>query len=370
MVYKSACVLSTLGIGFSGSHGDGSDPVPTNKDKLKELVTVREAILCEILEAVSAHQLDTHLFGYFKNTTLHLAAFYSDANLVERILVQGADPTIRNGMNYLPVDITSDEATRQLLTSYMEQFPYHNYYNAEAVPYAHNGMVVADSRHLDVHQQQQSQYHHQYFGQHDKYNRGSHDDLDTGLDDIAHTEVSNNVEDKAQRRLSALAEDEGYDIALMSPPTDGVTITPNGTKFYSCSSHSDVSPMSVPISPTGYTDNDCVTERTAVDTAESEYDDPMHSNNSTVRTHSTTTSSGDDGPYSFYHRRRKKRKSDSGDSFDDDGNDNLLDEDDFSGIDDIFDDMSSSEQESSGYARSSRLASGAFTYYSSRGLAE
>ncbi|KAJ1677607.1 hypothetical protein EV182_005820 [Spiromyces aspiralis] len=91
-------------------------------DRLRESIDVREAILGEMLCAVSAHHLDTHRFGYFQNTTLHLAAFYEDASLIGRLIMQNPDPFIRNGMGLLPIDATYSDPVRQVLETYMNRY--------------------------------------------------------------------------------------------------------------------------------------------------------------------------------------------------------------------------------------------------------
>ncbi|KAJ1943196.1 hypothetical protein EC988_006296, partial [Linderina pennispora] len=90
-------------------------------EQMREHVAVREVILSALIDATSPEQLDSHLFGRQHNTTLHLAAFYNDANLVERLLRQGAAVDIRNKMGFLPASITNDKPTLQWLAMYREQ---------------------------------------------------------------------------------------------------------------------------------------------------------------------------------------------------------------------------------------------------------
>ena len=119
MEYKNAYARWRLGTSeTSGGNGNASH------DKLRELINIREAILSEMLVAVTPKQLDNHRFGYFQNTTLHLAAFFNDTNLLERLLLQGANPNIANGMGYTPLETSSDESVRQiLLLNYMQNYP-------------------------------------------------------------------------------------------------------------------------------------------------------------------------------------------------------------------------------------------------------
>ncbi|KAJ2841385.1 hypothetical protein GGI22_007915, partial [Coemansia erecta] len=88
---------------------------------MKEHVAVREVILGALIDAISPEQLDSHFFGRQLNTTLHLAAFYNDANLVERLLRQGAAVDISNRMGFLPGGITNDKPTLQWLAMYQGQ---------------------------------------------------------------------------------------------------------------------------------------------------------------------------------------------------------------------------------------------------------
>ncbi|KAJ2749730.1 hypothetical protein IWQ56_007170, partial [Coemansia nantahalensis] len=97
MGYKNAYAHWRLGNGPQAEQRAGMSP-----DQMKEHVAVREVILGALIDAISPAQLDTHFFGRQKNTTLHLAAFYNDANLVERLLRQGAAVDIPNGMGFLP----------------------------------------------------------------------------------------------------------------------------------------------------------------------------------------------------------------------------------------------------------------------------
>ncbi|KAJ2762405.1 Bud site selection protein bud4 [Coemansia sp. BCRC 34490] len=90
-------------------------------DQMKEHVAVREVILGALIDSISPEQLDSHFFGRQKNTTLHLAAFYNDANLVERLLRQGAAVDIPNRMGFLPSGITNDKPTLQWLAMYQGQ---------------------------------------------------------------------------------------------------------------------------------------------------------------------------------------------------------------------------------------------------------
>ncbi|KAJ1950262.1 hypothetical protein FBU59_000761, partial [Linderina macrospora] len=90
-------------------------------EQMREHVAVREVILSALIDSTSPEQLDSHMFGRQHNTTLHLAAFYNDANLVERLLRQGAAVDIRNKMGFLPASITNDKPTLQWLAMYREQ---------------------------------------------------------------------------------------------------------------------------------------------------------------------------------------------------------------------------------------------------------
>ncbi|KAJ2774523.1 hypothetical protein IWQ57_000780, partial [Coemansia nantahalensis] len=116
MGYKNAYAHWRLGNGPQAEQRAGMSP-----DQMKEHVAVREVILGALIDAISPAQLDTHFFGRQKNTTLHLAAFYNDANLVERLLRQGAAVDIPNGMGFLPSGISTDEQTLQWLAAYRSQ---------------------------------------------------------------------------------------------------------------------------------------------------------------------------------------------------------------------------------------------------------
>ncbi|KAJ1722734.1 Bud site selection protein bud4 [Coemansia erecta] len=116
MGYKNAYANWRLGNGAQVEQMAGM-----SADQMKEHVAVREVILGALIDAISPEQLDTHFFGRQQNTTLHLAAFYNDANLVERLLRQGAAVDIPNRMGKLPLGITNDEQTQQWLAMYQGQ---------------------------------------------------------------------------------------------------------------------------------------------------------------------------------------------------------------------------------------------------------
>ncbi|KAJ2320058.1 Bud site selection protein bud4 [Coemansia sp. RSA 2704] len=116
MGYKNAYANWRLGNGPQTEHMAGM-----SADQMKEHVAVREVILGALIDAISPEQLDSHFFGRQQNTTLHLAAFYNDANLVERLLRQGAAVDISNRMGFLPTGITNDKPTLQWLAMYRGQ---------------------------------------------------------------------------------------------------------------------------------------------------------------------------------------------------------------------------------------------------------
>ncbi|KAJ1669081.1 hypothetical protein GGF38_002523, partial [Coemansia sp. RSA 25] len=116
MGYKNAYANWRLGNGAQTEQMAGM-----SADQMKEHVAVREVILGALIDAISPEQLDSHFFGRQQNSTLHLAAFYNDANLVERLLRQGAAVDIPNRMGFLPTGITNDKPTLQWLSMYRGQ---------------------------------------------------------------------------------------------------------------------------------------------------------------------------------------------------------------------------------------------------------
>ncbi|KAJ1996272.1 Bud site selection protein bud4 [Coemansia spiralis] len=116
MGYKNAYANWRLGNG-----GQSEQMASMSADQMKEHVAVREVILGALIDAISPEQLDSHFFGRQQNTTLHLAAFYNDANLVERLLRQGAAVDIPNRMGFMPTNITNDKPTLQWLAMYQGQ---------------------------------------------------------------------------------------------------------------------------------------------------------------------------------------------------------------------------------------------------------
>ncbi|OLY84617.1 hypothetical protein AYI68_g1211 [Smittium mucronatum] len=72
--------------------------------------------------------LNGNFFGTYKNTTLHLASFFNDINLVSRLLAQGANPIIENGLGFLPEMITTDSSVRTLLIQHQRFLSYEQKY--------------------------------------------------------------------------------------------------------------------------------------------------------------------------------------------------------------------------------------------------
>ncbi|KAJ2235629.1 Bud site selection protein bud4, partial [Coemansia sp. RSA 485] len=140
MGYKNAYANWRLGNGAQSEQMTGM-----SADQMKEHVAVREVILGALIDAISPEQLDSHFFGRQQNTTLHLAAFYNDANLVERLLRQGAAIDIPNRMGFLPSGITNDKPTLQWLAMYQGQVRGTRYQSQPSPPqepqhfYEHDG---------------------------------------------------------------------------------------------------------------------------------------------------------------------------------------------------------------------------------------
>ncbi|KAJ1919970.1 Bud site selection protein bud4 [Mycoemilia scoparia] len=141
MEYKNAYARWRLGSAEAGGSSSAA-----SQDKQREQINVREAILSEMLVVVTPQQLDSHRFGYYKNTTLHLAAFFNDNNLVNRLLIQGANPSIRSGMEKYPMDTTTDPEVRSSLQyyidiAYQQHLQYHDPNLDIAARYAHAHMA-------------------------------------------------------------------------------------------------------------------------------------------------------------------------------------------------------------------------------------
>ncbi|KAJ1894606.1 hypothetical protein LPJ66_005087, partial [Kickxella alabastrina] len=132
MGYKNAYANWRLGNGAQSEQMAGM-----SADQMKEHVAVREVILGALIDAISPEQLDSHFFGRQQNTTLHLASFYNDANLVERLLRQGAAVDISNRMGFLPSGITNDKPTLQWLAMYQGQVRGTRYQTQPSPPQEH-----------------------------------------------------------------------------------------------------------------------------------------------------------------------------------------------------------------------------------------
>ncbi|KAJ1644212.1 hypothetical protein LPJ64_004101, partial [Coemansia asiatica] len=146
MGYKNAYANWRLGNGAQSEQMTGM-----SADQMKEHVAVREVILGALIDAISPEQLDSHFFGRQQNTTLHLAAFYNDANLVERLLRQGAAVDIPNRMGFLPSGITNDKPTLQWLAMYQGQIRGTRYQSQPSPPQEPHHIFDADSSDINGH---------------------------------------------------------------------------------------------------------------------------------------------------------------------------------------------------------------------------
>ncbi|OMJ29715.1 hypothetical protein AYI69_g774, partial [Smittium culicis] len=101
-----------------------------SSQQMHEAVLIREQILEIILNAIQPVHLNGNFFGNFKNTTLHLASFFNDINLVSRLLAQGANPVVENSLGFLPEMITTDSSVRTLLVQHQHFLSYEQSYKS------------------------------------------------------------------------------------------------------------------------------------------------------------------------------------------------------------------------------------------------
>ncbi|OMJ26275.1 hypothetical protein AYI70_g306 [Smittium culicis] len=124
IVYKNSHADWRLNRGVSVS-GELLSP-----QQMHEAVLIREQILEIILNAIQPVHLNGNFFGNFKNTTLHLASFFNDINLVSRLLAQGANPVVENSLGFLPEMITTDSSVRTLLVQHQHFLSYEQSYKS------------------------------------------------------------------------------------------------------------------------------------------------------------------------------------------------------------------------------------------------
>ncbi|PVU90281.1 hypothetical protein BB559_000106 [Furculomyces boomerangus] len=118
IVYKNSHADWRLGKGLS------HDGYPLSSDQMRNVVSIREDILELLLNIAQPIHLNENRFGVYKNTTLHLASFFNDINLVSRLLAQGANPSIENELGFTPAMITTDSNVRTLLTQHLKYLMY------------------------------------------------------------------------------------------------------------------------------------------------------------------------------------------------------------------------------------------------------
>ncbi|PVV04106.1 hypothetical protein BB560_001396 [Smittium megazygosporum] len=118
IVYKNSHADWRLGRGIS------NDGFPLTSSQMEQIVSIREEILELILDAVQPIHLTENKFGNYKNTSLHLAAFFNDINLTSRMLAKGALPSAQNLLGFSPIMITTDLNVQTLLVHHQRFLEY------------------------------------------------------------------------------------------------------------------------------------------------------------------------------------------------------------------------------------------------------
>ncbi|PVU89225.1 hypothetical protein BB561_005475 [Smittium simulii] len=118
IVYKNSHADWRLGRGIS------NDGQPLSSAQMEKIVSIREDILEQILDSIQTIHLNDNKFGAYKNSSIHLAAFFNDINLVSRLLAHGAKPDAMNLLNYTPIMITTDLNVQTLLIQHQRFLEY------------------------------------------------------------------------------------------------------------------------------------------------------------------------------------------------------------------------------------------------------
>jgi len=80
-------------------------------------VETRKKIIEELIQALPhGVDLSTYKWGN-NNTTLHLASFLGEKNIINKILGKGEDPSQENGLGKTPIDVAADYEISEYLTN-------------------------------------------------------------------------------------------------------------------------------------------------------------------------------------------------------------------------------------------------------------
>jgi len=75
-----------------------------------------------------------HQFGDSKTTCLHLAAKHGHKSIVKTLLLQGADPSVRDKLKKVPYMLASEKETRNVFRKFLGEFPDKYDYKSAQIP--------------------------------------------------------------------------------------------------------------------------------------------------------------------------------------------------------------------------------------------
>ena len=75
-----------------------------------------------------------HQFGESKTTCLHLAAKHGHKTIVRTLLLNGADPSVRDKLKKVPFMFATEKETRNVFRKFMGEFPEKYDYKTAQVP--------------------------------------------------------------------------------------------------------------------------------------------------------------------------------------------------------------------------------------------
>ncbi|KNE63044.1 hypothetical protein AMAG_08210 [Allomyces macrogynus ATCC 38327] len=100
---------------------DADDGADADEAEHREHAACRRATILHLIEASTLVQLRARWGA--QNTTLHLASFLGENDIIAALLAKGAPATPRNDLGLAPIDLTTDDATRAVFRAALPKSP-------------------------------------------------------------------------------------------------------------------------------------------------------------------------------------------------------------------------------------------------------
>ncbi|KAJ3385390.1 hypothetical protein HDU92_003082 [Lobulomyces angularis] len=84
---------------------------------LDDKIFEKRKLIDNLIQTTSVNELNNELWGE-SNTTLHLASYAGDVEIIENLLTKGASTSIKNRYGLTPVDVAADEETRTVFRNF------------------------------------------------------------------------------------------------------------------------------------------------------------------------------------------------------------------------------------------------------------